>query len=340
MPQSLTMEQMRKIVRDNLPSVITKVNEALHGRRIRKLEPVLNRLGRGGVLPHWYEGLRDAQTLPNLDGKTVGSVVEMVLVAVLETYTFAGLQIPKLKINPAKGVDLPDLGLGVKSPSENFCTSEPFFSAYERLLGSDHDVLVLLTDYQTAKKKSPFRLQIINYNYLTKTQVADKNLCRLARKHRKRFVDADEARAKRFFRFLAYVNQADWRAKRLLSMLDQVDDESAMRAIALESKTEFAKINASRIKKDRLPLPDDDLRAITNVLKLNVLSIGLIDAIDNWVMDMCKESARAPNEDEWGRLKSGPLDGKIGMSLALQWRYNFGPLFGAGALDDESDCNP
>jgi len=33
-------------------------------------------------------------------------------------------------------------------------------------------------------------------------------------------------------------------------------------------------------------------------------------------------------------LRRGPLDGKIGMSLALQWRYNFGPLFGAG--DDEN----
>ena len=35
-------------------------------------------------------------------------------------------------------------------------------------------------------------------------------------------------------------------------------------------------------------------------------------------------------------LKSGPLDGKIGMSFALQWRYNFGSLFN-GANDDESE---
>src|SRR5207237_3110019 len=124
-------------------------------------------------------GLRKHRTLPNLDGKTVGSVIEMVLVAVLETYTFAKLNIPPLRINPAKGVDLPDLDLGVKSPSENFCTSEPFFSPYERLLGSDHDVLVLLTDYQEAKKKPPLRLQIIDFRYLTKSQVADKNLCRI-----------------------------------------------------------------------------------------------------------------------------------------------------------------
>ncbi len=329
MPQSLSKEQMKKILHDNLATVVMKVNEALHGKKIRKLEPVLKRLGRGGVLPHWYQGLRDAQTLPTLDGKTVGSVVEMLLVAVLETHTFAGLQIPNLKINPAKGVDLPDLGIGVKSPSENFCTSEPFFSAYERLLGSDHDVLVLLTDYQTAKKRSPFRLQIINYSYLTKTQIADKNLCRIARKHRSRLVMEDESRARRFFRFLAYVNQGDWRAKRLLTMLDQLNDESAMRALAFEAQADFEKINQTKMKKDRLPLFDNELKAISDILKVNPLSIGLIDAVDNWVMETCKDSARAPNDDEWRRLKEGPLDGRIGMSLALQWRYNFGPLFGA-----------
>ncbi len=27
------------------------------------------------------------------------------------------------------------------------------------------------------------------------------------------------------------------------------------------------------------------------------------------------------------RDKTGPLDGRIGMSFALQWRYNFGALF-------------
>ena len=79
--------------------------------------------------------------IPNLDGKTIGSVIEMLLVAVLETFTFSGLGVPPLKLNPARGIDLPDLDLGVKSPSENFCTGEPFFSPYERLLGSEHDVL-------------------------------------------------------------------------------------------------------------------------------------------------------------------------------------------------------
>ena len=147
-------DQLREQVRTNLDSLIQAVNQSLQGKGLSKLEPVLQRIGRGGVLPHWFATLKQNGTLPNLDGKTIGSVVEMLLVAVIETRLFAQEKII-LRINPARGVDLPDLNLGVKSPSENYCTSEPFFSAYERLLGSEHDVLVLLTDYQQKKKNPP-----------------------------------------------------------------------------------------------------------------------------------------------------------------------------------------
>ena len=137
-----TKAELRRILQDKLSETMARVNSALSGRDVEKLETVFKRIGRGQQLPHWYEGLKTNHTLPNLDGKTIGSVVEMLLVAVLETYTFAGLSAPPLRINPARGVDLPDLDLGVKSPSENYCTSEPFFSAYERLIGGEDDMLV------------------------------------------------------------------------------------------------------------------------------------------------------------------------------------------------------
>jgi hypothetical protein len=146
---------------------------------------VLQRIGRGRTLPHWFAGLEESGVLPNSDGKTIGSIVEMLLLAVLETHTFAGFKIPPLKIDPARGVDLPDLNLGVKSPSKNFCTSEPYFSAYERLLGSSHDILVLLTNYQEVNKVNPLRIQITDWRYLRSTQIADEGLCRIARKHRR-----------------------------------------------------------------------------------------------------------------------------------------------------------
>ena len=323
-PKLLTVFQAK------LVQTIDRVNTALQGKNVEVLEPVLARLGRGSQLPHWYEGLKANNTLPNLDGKTIGSVVEMLLVAVLETYTFKGMKIPPLRLNPARGVDLPDLGLGVKSPSENFCTSEPFFSAYERLIGSEHDVLVLLTDYQQAKKTPPLRLQIIQWRYLKNTQIADHNLCRIALKHREWLVSKDEARAQRAFRFLAFINQSDWRAKRLLHLFEHLRDEDQIKQTLKMAEKDFEKTNRHRLKKDRIPIPESDLNALQNILTVSPLDVGIMDAADNWVIDVRKETARPPNENEWQRLLHGPLDGQIGMSLALQWRYNFGPLFGAG----------
>ena len=128
-----TKEFLRETLKNNLASTMSQVNASLNGVQLAELEATLTRLGRGQALPHWYQTLLATGVLPNLDGKTVGSVVEMLFVAVLEKFTLAETGIGQLQINPARGVDLPDLGLGIKSPSTNFCTSEPFFSAYERL---------------------------------------------------------------------------------------------------------------------------------------------------------------------------------------------------------------
>jgi hypothetical protein len=323
-----TQEQLRQTLRDRLDQVVETVNLALRGRDLRKLEPVLTRIGRRGRLPHWYGKLKRDQTLPNLDGKTIGSVVEMILVAVLETTTFSHLKIPPLSINPARGVDLPDLDLGVKSPSTNFCTSEPFFSAYERLYGTEHDALVLLTDYQEGKTKPPLRLQIIKWRYLTKSQIADETLCGIARKHRAWLVKENEAWAKKVFRFLAFVNSSDWRARRLLLLLRDMRDDKALEAGVSLARSVFLRENAIREKKSNDPIPDADLAALEKILKTRPRHLGVIDAADNWVVECLKEIGRAPNDNEWNRLIKSSLDGRIGMSFALQWRYNFGRLFG------------
>jgi hypothetical protein len=165
-------ESLRRVVHDNLYEIVRHINASLRGRQLDKIKPVLARLGRNSILPHWFAKLGEDGTLPNLDGKTIGSVIVMLFTAILEVCYLSRYGAGPLRINPASGVDLPDLELGVKSPSENFCTSEPFFSAYERLIGSEFDVAVLLTDYQTAKRKPPLRLQIIKSVYLHKTEIA------------------------------------------------------------------------------------------------------------------------------------------------------------------------
>jgi hypothetical protein len=255
------------------------------------------------------------------------------LIAVLETNTFKSLEVPPLRVNPARGVDLPDLDLGIKSPSRNYCTSEPFFSAYERLHGSEYDALVLLTDYQIAKNKPPLKLQIIEWRYVAKTQLADNDLCRIARKHRAKLLESGEARTQRLFRFLAYVNRSDWLGKKLLALIDHLDNLETVRSLTANAAADFAKTNANREKKGEESVPDSALEALRAVMKASPLLIAVADAADNWVTENLKEAGRLPNDNEWNRLKSGPLDGKIGMSPALQWRYNFGPLF--GKLDDK-----
>lgn len=334
--------ELRKVVQDNLTDVMHTLNGALRGEGLASLEPVVKRIGRGGQLPHWYAELKDTNTIVNLDGKTIGSILEMLLVAVLETGVLKKFG-TQLRVNPARGVDLPDLDLGVKSPSKNYCTSEPFFSAYERLYGNEHDCLVILTDYQKAKKdKSSFKLQAESWKYLKGSEIADKELCRIAKKNRKLLTADDETTTKRIFRFLAYVNQSDWRGRRLLELVDRMNDPiEEFDKLLSDIEKDFKKQNKARLKKDNELIPESDLIALRNIFTATPRFLGVTNQLENWVTEFLKDASRAPNDNEWAQLLNSPLDGKIGMSFALQWRYNFGKLFGkkdAISVDTEVVC--
>lgn len=327
-------EALRSIVRDKLDYSIEKLNLALAGNGVKTLEPIIKRLGRGGELPHWYPELANSGALPNLDGKTVGSILEMLFVAILETEVLNGVNSTTLKINPARGVDLPDLDLGIKSPSENFCTSEPFFSAYERLYGNEFDCVVMLTDYQTAKKKNPLKLQVINCKYLAGSEIADENLCSIARAQKDWLLEQmqGENSFKRVCRFLAFVNQSDWRAKWLLFFVANLQESDEWFSSQLELATkDFNRQNTVRQKKDRELLPQDDLSALLAIKTITPNFYGVLEQLENWIVENTKDAGRFPNDNEWGRLLTSPLNGKIGMSFALQWRFNFGRLFGEDA---------
>ncbi len=334
-----TKEELRQIVRENLDDLMSSLNDGLSGIGLDELKPALTRLGRGGKLPHWYAGLENDGRLPNFDGKTVGSILEMVFVAVLEKKVkqTTGQEVT-FKVNPARGVDLPDLDLGIKSPSKNFCTSEPYFTAYERLYGNQHDALILLTDYQEAKKKSLLTLQVCEWKYLRGTEIADAKLCRLARENREFLLaDGDAGRAKRLFGFLAYVNQSDWRAVQLLKAIDALRDEQKIKTIVQNSLVDFEKQNKKREKTGLVPLPDSERDAIARILDGTPLWHQVVSAADSWVTDVLQDAGRAPNPMEWERLSTGPLNGKIGMSFALQWRYNFSQVFREGDFSAEHE---
>ena len=322
----MTKEQLRNEFKEKLDPTMGRLNEVLRGRGIAKIKPVLTRIGRGGKLPHWFSELRENQTLPNLDGKTIGSVIEMLLLCVLETFTFAEYNL-KLRINPARGTDLPDLDLGIKSPSTNYCTSEPFFSAYERLLGSSHDAVILLTDYQEAKAISPFKLQIKKWKYLEKTEIADEALCQIGRNNREFLLRQNEVWAQKMFRFLAFVNQSDWMAKKLLEVAKNIAVPEKIPALIKQAEADFSGNNKRLAKEDKPIIPDSNMEALKNILNSNPIQMGVIDALDTWVVENLQEAGRLPGTDEWKILKEGPLNGKIGMSFALQWRFNFGRIF-------------
>ena len=96
-------EQLRKLVRDNLDVIAEHVNAALRGKGIVDMKHVLGRVGRGGQLPYWYKTLKEKGNLPNLDGKTIGSVVEMLLVGTLEALLLPPLALIATEVEDIEG---------------------------------------------------------------------------------------------------------------------------------------------------------------------------------------------------------------------------------------------
>lgn len=320
--------ELRGYLQDNLELSINYLNRALAGEGLEDLREILTRIGRGGNLPHWFETLLKNGTIPNLDGKTVGSIVEMVYVAVLEKYIFHDRQIC-FYVNPARGIDIPLLDLGIKSPSENFCTSEPFFSAYERILGNEYDALILLTNYQDHKKQTSVRLQIKDFKYLPGSEIADEYICEVARAIRESFEKHQNVSdAKRLIRFIAYSNQSDWLCKELLKIAKLINqDELQINKQVNAALIKYDKDSQKKISKDEEPIPLD-YREVLELIQISNLKIDIIvNKLDAWVIDNWGDSAKLPSQNEWNRYLTSNLNGKIGMSFALQWRYNFGKIF-------------
>ena len=322
----------RDLVSEKQHIILNRMNEVLSGNNLDQISPILKRIDVKGALPDWFATLENEHGLPFSDGKTIGSVLEKLLVCVIEKYIIEAVpEVPniELSVNPARGVDIPELELGIKSPSENMCTSEPYFSAYERLLGNEYDAIVMLTDLQE-KKKSKARvtqLQLLKICYLTGTQIADKNLCHTAKLCREKFRE-EPSTLKKIVKFLAYINKSDWEATRILKMINEVIVGNTTFADSLKKITEDFETANTKYEKDNKPTLDVDiLKRFQSIRDISPEFIGIVNAADNWVIENQKDNGRFPNENEWRRFMSSPLDGKITMSFALQWRYNFGSVF-------------
>ncbi len=315
-------KELKNEIKNNIPQIQYHINEILNGKKLEEIEPILLRINSSNTIPMWYEMLKNSNELPNLDGKTVGSVIEKILVCVIEKYIFD--ESVSLSINPARGVDIPELELGIKSPSTNFCTSEPYFSAYERLLGNEYDAVVLLTNYQEAKKERPFNLQINEIRYLEGSEIADKKLCECAKFLREN-ID-DECMLKKAIRFLAYINQSDWEAKWILKIINGVIiKEKSLDVFINKAQKDFE--NKNKKNQGKTLISDQSMERLLSIKTISPEIVGIINAADNWVIEAQKDNGRFPNDNEWSRFISSKLNGKIGMSFALQWRYNFSSIF-------------
>lgn len=75
---------LRIMVKESLSDIVEEINSCLSGKSTKKHEETLLRLSSSNSLPHWYLELAKHGVLPNLDGKTVGSVIEQVLVSSIQ----------------------------------------------------------------------------------------------------------------------------------------------------------------------------------------------------------------------------------------------------------------
>ncbi len=113
----------------------------------------------------------------------------------------------------------------------------------------------------------------------------------------------------------------------MVSLIEKMNDPKAVREVIEAAETDFVRQNTQREREFRELIPDAALETLRGIREGSPLIVAVTDAADNWVAENLKDAGRLPNDNEWNRLKSGPLDGRIGMSFALQWRYNFGRLF-------------
>ena len=289
------MERVRNYLRENMETLTNYVNAAFRDSDfLRTLQDAIARNSPNNTVPPWFNDLLREGGLRVTNGKSIGSIVEKVVAAVIEVYlvpNIDGIEPFRVMLNPASGVDLPQIELGIKSPSENWDTSEPFFSPFERLTGNVHDCIVFLTNFQQVKDSLPYTLAMIDNMYLDGSELSDHVLTGHARRARE-IIGVEDERYIEFCRFLCLMNKNRSEDQSVLNQFLQYFD-------AIEA-------------------------GYRNIISLESCELLLT----NWMNQFAGVFQQlTPTELERQRLESGPLTGHIGISFALQWRYNFRTTF-------------
>ncbi len=291
------MWRVRQYLQENMAQLTEYVNRAFaEADFLRTLGDAIAHNSPLQETPSWYNDLLINGGLEVTNGKSIGSIVEKVVAAVIEVYIITevdGIEPFRVRLNPAAGVDLPDIELGIKSPSENWGTSEPFFSPFERLTGNLHDCLVFLTNFQQVKDNRPYTLCMIESVYLTGSQLSDHVLTRHARRART-VIGINNDIYLEFCRFLCLMNK------------NRAQDQSILNLFIQHFQS----------------AEDPDVENSAPSLHECELQLGL------WIENNGGAFTQLmPSEIEMERLNDGPLNGVIGISFALQWRYTFRTTF-------------
>lgn len=312
------IESLQKIV----PELIERANLVL--AQDEKLIKEVADCTHGSYLEEspkiWNKFLKQLQSLEAnelevSDGKSIGTFIEKLLTVLLsieQGCVFTGCA--------ARGVDLPELNLGIKATSNRQPqSSEAFKNAYERILGIDNALLVFIYNGIEFASGAEENLRCIQYYLLSETNVADKGLCAFARDARDLYLGKmiDEPKLKSVLRLLVV---SDKSKKEFLDMSRIVHEMAAI----FTGKTNGVKFRHLDAKTDDvkgyLANPEIQAKLATAVKAYQAQFLSFPFANDGIITD--------------GQLKAflaHPLDGKISVSFALQWRFQFPLLNPTGA---------
>ena len=148
-------------------------------------------------------------------------------------------------------------------------------------------------------------------------------MCYCAREIRECVIGFGDAPARKAFKFLAFAVQSEWLCGALLKMMRALNSPDDLPELLKQVIGEFDRASAKR----KIPLLPEEKIVLEELRERRPLNRAIIDSADDWVVGHWQEAARLPNDNEWGRLQKSRLDGKLGVSFALQWRYNFGVFF-------------
>ena len=80
---------------------------------------------------------------------------------------------------------------------------------------------------------------------------------------------------------------------------------------------DFTTKNERNIREGKATIPQDSMDRLNAISEITPTAQAIINAAENWVILSQKDNGRYPNDNEWHRFQSSPLNGKIGMSFGF-----------------------